>query len=66
MAHVLDNKRRERLDSIFDCSAAASVPHSVVVVFALVTHRQDGDRGCVFDLEQGHVPAVSERDQQLA
>lgn len=41
-------------------------PGSVVVVFELVTHGQDGHGRCVLDLEQGDVPAAAERNQQLA
>lgn len=39
---------------------------SVIVVFELVTHRQDGDGGGVLDLEERNVAAVAERYHQLA
>ena len=39
---------------------------SVVVVFELVAHHQDGHRRRILDLEQGDVDAVAERNQQLA
>jgi len=46
-------------------SAPARQP-SVVVIFALVSHRQHGDGLAVFDLEQRHVAGAAERNQQLA
>ena len=36
---------------------------SVIVIFALMSHREDGDSLRIFDLEQRDVSSIAERDQ---